>query len=78
MDWYEAAIAYWLNTPDGAGLESLPSEWQRELVARIRSRAENGNRVGLHRMKSGSCGAILAEGGTQGNAAGQEAVTPSE
>src|SRR3954451_4138529 len=33
MDWYEAASAYWLNTPDGAGLESLPSEWQRELVA---------------------------------------------
>ncbi len=33
MDWYEAASAYWLNTPDDAGLESLPSEWQRELVA---------------------------------------------
>src|ERR1700722_18842545 len=33
MDWEEAANAYWLSTPDGAGLESLPSEWQRELVA---------------------------------------------
>lgn len=33
MDWYEAANAYWLNTPDGIGLELLSSEWQRELVA---------------------------------------------
>lgn len=33
MDWYEAASAYWLNAPDRAGLESLPSEWHRELVA---------------------------------------------
>jgi hypothetical protein len=32
-DWYDVASVYWLNTPDGAGLEALPSEWQRELVA---------------------------------------------
>jgi hypothetical protein len=33
MDWYEAASEYYRSTPDDAGVSSLPSEWQRELVA---------------------------------------------
>jgi hypothetical protein len=33
MDWYQAASEYYRSTPDGAGVSSLPSEWQRELVA---------------------------------------------
>jgi hypothetical protein len=33
VNWYEAAREYYLGTPDGAGVLSLPVEWQRELVA---------------------------------------------
>lgn len=33
MNWYEAASEYYGNAPDDAGVSSLPTEWQRELVA---------------------------------------------
>ena len=32
-NWCDIAWAYWLAAPEDAGLEALPSEWQRELVA---------------------------------------------